>query len=196
VKLIQSLVFVLGLVPSFAFALTFKPLMSTSLEFGGDILVSITYSDGSTSKITGGQGMSLNGGAYVALVEESNHQIDVQATLGVKYAGSKKTTNGGMNFLRFPIEVLGFYSRPSDKFRVGGGLAYHFANQLKGTQDAAGLSADFKNTLAFLAQGDYFMGEKSQFGLGLRYTLVSYQVASSPKVDGNSFGFVFSFLFP
>jgi hypothetical protein len=180
---------ILLLLPALAQAMNVSPLVMTGLEFGGDKLVSAHYSDGSTSDIQAGRGIVLAGGAVIDLTETAPHAFEAEATLGVKWTSTKAATNGEADWWRWPIEILSFYHNTEKHFRAGAGISYQIGNSLKGSKDASSLTTRFQNAAGIVFQGDYFVGEKNNVGLGLRYTLIQYsQAGSSNSVNGNSLG--------
>src|SRR5689334_21164215 len=120
-----------ALLPVMGHAVSVKPLVGINEEFGGDRLVKVVYSDGSESDVDAGQGFSLFGGAALeGLIDLKPFSIDLQGTLGVKYATIQQASNGNIDFFRFPAELLVFGHWMG--LRVGAGPTYHFANSLSG----------------------------------------------------------------
>lgn len=171
-------------------AAKFSPVFTSALEFGGDKLVDVTYTDGSKSNIEAGRGIIIGGGVDIDLTETKPHTFEAQATLAVKWTSTKQATNGEVDWYRFPIELMSFYRNTEKDFRVGAGITYQFANELKGSKDASNASMKFDNATGFVLEGDYFVGTEKNLVVGLRYTSISYkpQVSGSSSVSGNSFG--------
>ncbi len=172
-----------------------SPLIGAGIEFGGDKLVDVTYTDGSKSGIEAGRGLLLVGGVVVNLFETTPHTFETQASVGIKWTSTKEATNGSVDFFRWPIELLGFYRNTENNFRLGGGPVYQFGNELKGSKDAAIASSKFKNAVGLVIEGDYFVGSRKNMGLGLRFTSIKYQAETLPiTVSANTLGFNFSYL--
>ncbi len=185
------------LFPFAANAADISPFFSAGLEFGGDKLVDITYSDGSNSDIRAGRGILLSGGAVFVLSDTAPHRFELQPSLGIKWTGVKEAENGSVDFYRFPIEVLSFYRNTDSHFRIGGGVTYQVRNELKGTKDAALASTRFENALGLVLQGDFMVGKHRNMGFGLRYTAIKYEPkVGGDSVNGSSIGFIFTFVFP
>lgn len=171
-------------------AAKFSPVFTSALEFGGEKLVDVTYSDGSKSNIEAGRGIIIGGGMDIDLTETKPHTFEAQATLGVKWTSTKQATNGEVDWYRFPIELMSFYRNTEKDFRVGAGITYQFGNELKGSKDASNASMKFDNSTGFVLEGDYFVGTEKNLVVGLRYTAISYkaQTSGSSSISGNSFG--------
>src|SRR5579862_1578440 len=96
----------LAFFPVVGHAVTLRPLVGINAEFGGDRLLKVVYTDGSESDVNAGQGFSLFGGAAVEdFIDLQPFSIDLQGTLGVKYATVQQASNGNIDFFRFPAEV-------------------------------------------------------------------------------------------
>lgn len=187
-KIILSIVSCM--IVSFQASANTSPLIAIGADFGGDKIVDVTYSDGSKSSIEAGRGLLLSFGALIGLSES----FETQASVGIKWTSTKKATNGQVDFSRFPAELLLFY-RVGD-FRIGGGATYHFNNKVKGTKEAAVISGDFENAVGYIGQADYFFGAAKNIGFGAKYTAIEYEPKNSDtKVDANSFGLTFTYLF-
>lgn len=188
------LLFGIFLLPFASNAAKVSPLFAGALEFGGDKLVDVTYSDGSKSNIEAGRGIILAGGAVVNFTETTPHTFEVQGTFGIKWTSTKQATNGEVDFYRWPLELLSFYRNTENNFRLGGGVTYQLGNELKGSKDASAISTKLKNALGFVVQGDYFIGAASNMALGLRYTTIQYETENfGGSASGNSFGLSFTY---
>ena len=148
-------------------------------EFGGDTLVEITYVDGSKADIDAGRGLVIGGGVNLGITPE----IFLQAAASWKFTTVPQASNGDLTWTRFPLELSAFYKM--DKIRVGGGIAYHMANKLKGTGIASAYNVDFDDALGFNLGVEYKMSDK--FAITSRYTIIDYS-ASGGSANGNSFG--------
>src|SRR5262249_10568274 len=98
--------------------------------------------------------------------------IETEVILSYKFSGIH-AGNGDIDWSVLPLDALVFYRIPN--WRFGGGLTYHMNPKLKGSGDASGLEADYKNGLGWVLQADYMSGEKIK--LGLRYTAVKYKAS-------------------
>jgi hypothetical protein len=185
----------LALAPKIVFATSMTPLFTSAIEFGGDKIVDVTYSDGSTSTIEAGRGVLLGGGLLFDLSPGHPHSFEGQATLAIKWTGTKAASNGEVDWYRFPIELLGFYHNEEKSFRVGAGLTYQVGNEVKGTQAVSGVAMKFDNATGYVIEADYFLGQEKNMVIGARYTGISYKAQTSDAVtiNGNSFGVNFNY---
>jgi hypothetical protein len=180
------------LIPALAPAASFHPIVGCNAEFGGDKLLTVLYSDGSTQDVNAGQGFSLFGGvAAQGLVDLDPITLDLQATLGVKYATISQASNGSIDYFRFPAELLGFFHWKG--LRVGAGPVYHFGNSISGSGVLTGYQHNFDSALGLTIQADYTFGD--HWNAGLRYTVISYQESNGgiPSTNANNFGVEFGY---
>lgn len=162
-------------------------MLETGLHAGGDDLVTVTFSDGSTEDIDAGGLISLGAGVSSDLSENLelrfvfNYKID-QVT----------ASNGSIDFSRWVSNLSLMYK--IDPWRVGGGLAYHSGIELDGDGVASVISADFDNATGYLLEIDYFWNE--HFYLGAQYTDIEYTyTGTSTDVDASSIGVVLGYQF-
>ncbi len=162
-----------------AFGISVRGLIGLGAEFGGEKLLSLTYSDGSTSDVKAGQGLCVFGGAVAQdLARLGPVALDLQGTVGLKYSTIKEASNANADFFRFPFELLAFAHWK--ELRVGVGPAYHIANSFSGSGQLSGYDFKFNYALGLTMQADYMF--MKGMALGLRYTLISYE----PKQSGLS----------
>jgi len=180
-----------------------RPALKVSAEFGGDKLVSVgTTGSSSSDSLYAGQGLALGGG--VSILNDAK-DIETEVTLSYKFFNIH-ASNGDIDFSVIPLDALVFYRIPH--WRFGGGLTYHMNPKLKGSGDASGLEAEYKNALGIVLQADYMFGQSQKMKLGLRYTNVKYkaskiqdtsiiQVNSEPPASANTnaLGLVFTVAF-
>ncbi|HVM31759.1 MAG TPA: outer membrane beta-barrel protein [bacterium] len=178
---------VAALIPALAQAVTFHPLIGFGAEFGGDKLLSVTYSDGSKSDVYAGQGFSAFGGvAAQGLIDLSPITLDLQATLGVKYSTISDASNASLDYFRFPLELLAFVHWRD--LRVGAGPVYHFGNSFTGSGTLSPYTFTFDNAFGVTAQADYTFGQ--HWNIGVRFTSITYQSPSNGigKTNGDNVG--------
>lgn len=108
-------------------------------DFGGDELIEVTFSDGSTDSINAGDGFYLAAGIGKTF---SDGQYSGQVTLGWKFT-SISASNADVDWTRFPLEALVYMNR--EKIRVGGGLTYHMNTKLKGSGGLSFIDVDVGN---------------------------------------------------
>ena len=165
-----------------AYAVDVRPAFKVGAELGGDTLVSVQTNGGGsdTRKLSAGQGLFLGGGASIL---SDAKDLEGEVMLSYKFAGVS-AQNGDINWSVLPLDALLFYRMPN--FRFGGGLTFHINPTLKGSGDASGLQANYKNAAGVVLQADYMFGEKIK--LGLRLTGIKYKadtVSSASNLQGN-----------
>jgi outer membrane protein with beta-barrel domain len=170
-----------------------RPMLKAGLDTGGDKLLTVTFTDGSTKTIRANEGLFVGVGA--SIVNETK-DMEAELSLSAKFA-TISANNGDVTWTRFPLDALVFYRFPS--FRVGGGLTYHM-NPKVSSSGVALIPSDVQidNALGYVLQADYRFGEK--IGLGLRYTGLEYKLHSasagtSATSKSNGVGIVFSVSF-
>ena len=179
------------LVAATAQAVEFKGVVGFGMDFGGDVLLSGTYTDGSTWEAKANQGLVLNGG--IVMVTGS---FETQATIGYKFGGPQ-AKNGSVTFDEMPIDLLEFYR--TSNIRSGLGISYLSSPKL--VVDIPGSIKNgtykFDNAIAYVAQIGW-APEKSPFSIDLRYTMVKFKqsgVANAQDVNGNVVGLYMSYFF-
>lgn len=171
-------------------------LLRGNADYGGDELLTVPYENGDTETIRAGDGLQLAFG--VALDHSARWQSE--ATVGYRLGGAVGE-NGALEFDSIPYELLTFYRSPTGKWRAGGGLVYVTNLDLTGTGVVDGFQADFKDSLGFILEADWYLGlkdkkylknEKSMAYFGLRGTIIDYEVVQTDETfKGNSVGLVF-----
>jgi hypothetical protein len=78
---------------------------SIGLAMGGDTLATARYTDGTSTNIPAGTGITLAGGIDYMI----NDALSVQGTIGYHGRFTPEASNGSMSFSRFPIELLTHY---------------------------------------------------------------------------------------
>lgn len=173
-------IFVLGLCVRPASAQNLN--LEVGLHAGGDELVRVIYTSGSSSSVKAGQLLSLAIGAGFNISKNLASRI----TFGYK-TDFATATNGDVSFSRYPVNLLLLYK--AGRFQLGGGITYHISPKLSGSGVASFVNTDFDNATGGLLEADYFFSQSSYFGF--RYTSINYTLKStSISVDGNSVGVV------
>jgi hypothetical protein len=172
-----------------AAAADIQGILKTGIDFGGDNIVTVPFTDGSSQTIKANEGLYLGGG--VAIINEARDwEFDV--TLAYKFR-LINASNGDLTWGRWPLEALAFYR--FQRVRLGGGLAYHIAPKLEGSGVASNLDIDFKDALGAVVQADWRITQN--LALGLRYTFLEYE-AKAPfvgKAKSDGLGLTFSWNF-
>ena len=164
-------------------------VLGAGLTFGGDTLVTIQYTDGSSDDITAGSLLMFYGGLDYRL----NDTISVQGTIGYHFDSAKPATNGDASFNRIPLELLAYY-HVNDTTRLGSGVRYVMGPKLKGSGIASGANQSFDNTLGLVIEGEYMLHRT--FGIKVRHVSENYHPTGSPiSIDGSHFGVLANFYF-
>jgi hypothetical protein len=191
----------LALLAAPSYAVDVRPAFKVGADLGGDTLIDVPVNGGNdTRKLRAGQGLFLGAGASIL---SDDKDLEGEVTLSYKFAGIS-ADNGDVTWSVLPLDVLLFYRVPN--FRFGGGLTFHLNPTLKGSGDASGLQANYKDAAGLVLQGDYMFGEKIKLGLrfvGVKYKADSVQPASglagnpTPPLTAktNSLGVVFTVSF-
>jgi len=193
-----SLAFILGVSSNLAVAnppagasgTGLRLLLGMGLTFGGETLVNVRYTDGSTTKVSSGGLVNLFAGA-----EYEWHSAVLQATVGY-HVDDANASNGSVKFARYPLELLALW-KASDHWRLGGGLrsAESASVSTSGAARSSVVNADFGSKLGYVLQAEYVVGGMSGRGsYYLRLVSEDYTVGRS-TVDGGHAGFGFAFRF-
>ena len=176
-----------------AHAVDVRPMLKAGYDTGGDKLLTVTFTDGSTKSIRANEGLFVGAGASIV---NDTKDIEAELSLSAKFT-AVSASNGDVTWTTFPLDALVFYRFPN--VRVGGGLTYHINPKISSsgvTLVPSDVQVD--NALGYVLQADYRFGEK--IGLGLRYTGLEYKLHSastgaSATKKSNGVGLVFSVSF-
>lgn len=169
---------------------------AATFELGGDVLIelnagadpvlNLTFDDGTTQDISGGNGVSLAVGGGGIFFDDQQHQLEIVLTAGVKYSTMKPTENAGIDWVRIPLEAMAFYRNDALHFRAGLGETLYAFNSLQGSGAISDLDVKFAPALGTVIQADFLW--KKLF-IGLRYTILSIRPTSSDQsISANSIG--------
>lgn len=185
--------FLIGLLLSVSLSSNAADLvLEAGLHAGGDDLVSVTFASGSTETIEAGGFFNL----AIGVGFDINEKVTSRITFGIK-EDSITASNGNIDFTRNPIDALFLYK--TESWLLGGGITYHTNVKLSGDGIASGLNADFDDSLGFILEADYLLGNKKGY-VGGRYTMIDYDsvpsaTVNAATVDGNSIGVVVGYRF-
>jgi hypothetical protein len=143
------------------------------LEYGGDRVATVSYTDGSDQDVLAGQGVSLALGAHY----RGDSPFSVRGTVGYKYV-TTAASNADISLSRVVFEVLGNYAWPNGWW-AGAGITHHTNIRFKG--DGFGPDIDF----------DDATGPTIELGwrwIALSYTNLEYTTDFGGKVDASSVG--------
>ncbi|PPK88471.1 hypothetical protein CLV84_1439 [Neolewinella xylanilytica] len=187
-SIVRLAVFVLCFIPfclagqNTPLAPTVRMLLEGNLEYGGDDLVTVFFTNGEDQRMTAGQGGTLAvGGEY----KPTGVPLLLRATIGIKY-NTEAADNANINFVRYPLNALGYVTFAKG-FRAGAGLTTHLGARLKGD--------GFVDDVKF----DTSLGTRFEFGwkwVAVTYTRLTYEAPFAGSFDGGSFGVSFSTTIP
>lgn len=161
-------------------------LLQAGLHFGGDDLITATFTNGDTEKLKAGQLISLSAGLGINAAEN----LEARFMAGVKF-DTINAENGDLDFYRYPVEALLMY-KANEKVFIGGGLSYHLNPSISGDGVASNANIDFDNALGFAVELDYLLSNGGYFAFKL--TSIDYE-AFGQSFSGNSIGGLFGFRF-
>jgi hypothetical protein len=158
-------------------------VFETDLEYGGDDAVDVYYTDGSTSKINAGQGVTLLLGAHYRPI---GLPVDFMVTAGYKFIGTEDR-NSNLGLYRTVFKLTGTYQLPK-RFWVDAGPVWHIDTKLKG--DGYVPDIPFQNAV----------GATVGFGwrfIGVSYTYIRYkpEQAQAQDLNASSIGVNLAFKF-
>lgn len=154
-------------------------LFGFSLDFGGDEVGRIVYTDGTKDTLNANDGASLFAGVHY-------HVSDawaVQALLGQK-TGAVSAKNGSLEFQRVPL-TLQVFNDLHPQHRVGGGLTYHHDPVLIcDANDACDFELEFDNALGWVVSYQFLQpmaNERLNMVIGAQYTNIQYTPDNGSK---------------
>jgi hypothetical protein len=150
---------------------------------GGDSLVSVQYTTGSSKTIKAGGMANFYGGFEYSF---KDMPVSLQATIGWHYDRTA-ATNGNVVFARYPLEALAMY-RANESIRVGGGLRYASSPSLSGSGVVSNLgTTKFDPSVGGIVKAEYLFGNR--YGAELRYVSESYKLkGTDTSFDGSHVG--------
>ena len=160
------------------------------LHFGGDDLVKVTYTDGSSDSIQAGRLLSL----AIGVTEQISYNVQGRVSLGYKY-DFIKADNGTVSFSRMPLDILAMYYK--HQWMFGGGLTFHLSPEVEVdvTPSVTGPPA-YDTAYGLVLAFDYntYGYYQRDWYLGGRVTLINYKNPTG-SFSGNSVGVVFGYMF-
>jgi len=167
-------------------------VIGLGMDFGGEELGTVVYSDGSTAPVKANYGFFVNAGAI--LPNGKNSSFSTQMTVGYKYGGPKGL-GGNITWSAIPLELIEYY-HPSN-LRMGLGISYQIAPQLSVNVPASSYSDKYNNAIGFIAQIGWAPA-REHYSVDLRYTSIKFSltdVPGAPTVDGSVAGLYASYRF-
>lgn len=165
---------------------TYRPvrfLISGALEFGGDEIAEVFFTNGETQSINAGQGGSIAIGAQIQFPKADKFLL--RGSIGYKYV-TTQADNVHIRLTRVPMQLTAnFMAAP--KLRLGAGIVTH--SGIKLNADGLGDNLTFKSNA-----GPVF--EIAYYGIGLSFTALKYTDQNNETYSANAFGITFSGVLP
>lgn len=158
-------------------------LLTGALEFGGDEVAKVYFTNGKTQSVKAGQGGAIGAGVQLGL--GASEKFLLRGTVGFKYV-TTQADNAHIRLTRVPINLTANIMA-TEKFRLGAGIAMH--NAIKFKADGIGSDFSLKN-----ASGPIF--EIAYRGVGISYTAMKYTDNLNETYSANAIGITLSGVFP
>jgi hypothetical protein len=162
---------------------TAKFLLEGGIEYGGDEILQVFFTNGEDQTMRAGQGGSISVGGELQFT--SVKQFMLRAAIGIKY-NTTAADNANIRLTRYPVYLTPFW-KINDDFRLGVGITTQLNPKLKGD--------DFVPDVAFTST----MGPRFEFGyrwIALTYTALSYEDETGESFSASSIGASVSVTFP
>jgi hypothetical protein len=153
-------------------------LIEGALEMGGDRLVELQFTDGTSQTLSAGQGGTI--GAGIVWRPTAMPRASVVATAGFKFV-SNASENADIGITRFPLRLVGRYAL-NDAWSLGAGVVRHGTVNVNGD----GFFAD--ETYSSNVGPTLELGWKA---VALTYTALTYTAETGQTFDAGSIGVVF-----
>jgi hypothetical protein len=164
----------------------YKPirlLISGALEFGGDEVAEVLFTNGETQSVNAGQGGTISMGAQIQFPNVEKFLL--RASIGYKYL-TTQADNVHIRLTRVPMQLSANFMA-AKKLRLGAGLVTH--SGIKFNSGGLGGDMTYKSNL-----GPVF--EIAYHGVGISYTALKYTDEVNKSYSANAFGITFSGVIP
>ncbi len=161
----------------------FRLLIKGALEFGGDEVAKVYFTNGKSQSVNAGQGGSIAVGTEYRVPGEE--RLRFQASIGYKYV-TTQADNAHIRLTRVPMQFTANWMA-APQFRIGAGVVSHQAIHF----NAGGLG---DNISYKSASGPVF--ELAYGVAGLSYTAMSYKDDTNTSYSANAVSFSFTFTLP
>mgnify|MGYP000943670593 FL=1 len=158
-------------------------LVGGALEFGGDEVAKVFFTNGETQAVRAGQGGSISIGAQVQFPKASKFLL--RGSIGYKYV-TTQADNVHIRLTRVPMQLTANFM-VAPKLRLGAGIVTHSGVKLN--SDGLGGNMTFKSNA-----GPVF--EIAYYGVGISFTALKYTDQDNNPYSANAFGITFSGVLP
>jgi hypothetical protein len=154
-------------------------LLNFDLDYGGDDLVVVSFTNGDSQNVKAGQGVSVGFGGWFKPVEDL--PFELQGALGYKYV-TTAATNADVKVTRTTLQLNAVYRFDNDWY-LAGGLIRHMGPELDGDGFFEDIEFDDANGLSL---------EVGWKWIGLHITQLDYSSDEYEDADAGSIGVRFT----
>lgn len=159
-----------------------KFLIEGGIEYGGDEILEVYFTNGEQQKMRAGQGGYVAIGGQFQFASVKN--LMLRTSIGYKY-NTTAANNADIKLTRLPLTLTAYYLLKND-FKIGLGVTKHQSVKFDG--DGFVPSLNFDSSIG------------TKFELGYKWVSVTYTVLKytfdSEKIDASSFGLAVTYSFP
>jgi hypothetical protein len=157
-------------------------LAQMDLDFGGDDIATLSFTDGDTQDVKAGQGLGFGIGGWFRPV--ASVPFEVQGILGYKVVFTA-ADNADIKMTRTTLQLNGVY-RFQNEWYVGAGYVQHMSPELDGDGFFEDVEFDDANG---------FNLEVGWRWVALHYTKIEYSSDGFEDADGSNVGIRFTYRF-
>ena len=160
-----------------------KFLIEAGVEYGGDEVARVFFTNGEDQVMRAGQGGYLAVGGQLEFAQVK--RLMLRTAIGIKF-NTTAADNANIRLTRLPFVVMPFW-KINDDFRLGVGITSHLGAKFNGDDFLP--DVDFKSTL----------GPRFELGykwVALTYTAINYNTEAGASFSANSIGAAVSFTVP
>ncbi len=139
------------------------------VEFGGDPVVDLVFTNGDTQKLSAGQGGTIAAG--LQFQPAALPRFSVAATVGYKFV-TNASENASIGMTRIPLELVGRWKLDPDWW-IGGGVVRHSAVKINGD--------------GFFPDAEFDASTGATLELGWRWAALTYTALDYTDPVGDTF---------
>ena len=161
----------------------FNFLVDGGVEYGGDEILQVFFTNGEDQTMRAGQGGYIGFGGQLEF--SSIKKLMLRTTIGIKY-NTTAADNANIRLTRYPLSLTPFW-KINDDIRLGIGITTHLSPRLRGDGFIPDISYDST------------IGTRFEFGykwIALTYTAIRYENEAGEFFSAGSIGGSLSFTIP
>ena len=158
-------------------------LLSGALEFGGDEIAKVLFTNGEDQSVNAGQGGTISVGTQIEFPNVEKFLL--RASIGYKYL-TTQADNVHIRLTRVPVQFTANFMA-TEKLRFSAGLVTHAG--IKFNSGGLGGNMTYKSNV-----GPVF--EIAYYGVGISFTALQYKDQNNKSYSANAFGITFSGVIP